>query len=258
MIKAKYTVVLKALMDNQVARAEIDKALSKYPLYTPPKAYDMVPDRQEINNRLLNHYKYREIGFETVGRFLDELEITMAEIMPYYNEMLKTVVTMADLPSPFDNVDVVETFREERSSKATSAAESASKTESTAQDSTDTHTGTETAGKTIESNTPQNVLGITAENIDNVPYADSVNFSKENASTDGSTASQSEGTTETTGNTSTSDESEGITEHTFTKKGNQGVNTYAHDMNEFRTSIIDVIDQMINDTRIQELFMFVY
>lgn len=258
MIKAKYTVVLKTIMDNRAARAEIDKALSKYPLYTPPKTYDMVPGRQEINNRLLNHYKYREIGFETVGRFLDELEITMAEIMPYYNELLKTVVTMADLPNPFDNVDVVETFREDRSSKAKSAADSHSKTESTAKDSTDTHTATETAGKTIESNTPQNVLGITAKNIDNVPYADSVNFSKENARTDGSTGSQSEATAETTGNTSTSDESEGTTEHTFTKKGNQGVNTYAHDMNEFRTSIIDVIDQMINDTRIQELFMLVY
>lgn len=258
MIKAKYTVVLKTLLDNQQARAEIDKALSKYPLYAPPKAYDMVPDRQEINNRLLNHYKYREIGFETVGRFLDELEITMAEIMPYYNELLKTVVTMADLEDPFGNVDIVETFREERSSKATSAAETASKTESTAQESTDTHTGAETAGKTVESNTPQSVLGITAEEIDNVPYADSVNFSKENTSTDGSTASQSEGTTEITGNTSTSDESEGVTEHQVTRKGNQGVNTYAHDMNEFRTSIIDVIDQMINDTRIQELFMLVY
>jgi hypothetical protein len=36
------------------------------------------------------------------------------------------------------------------------------------------------------------------------------------------------------------------------------VNTYAHDMNEFRTSIIDVVDQIVNDSRIRELFMLVY
>lgn len=258
MIKAKYTVVLKALLDNPAAKEKIYLALSKYPLYEPQKTYDMVPDRQAINNRLLNHYKYREIAFETVGRFLDELEITMAEIMPYYNELLKTVVTMADLPSPFDNVDVIETFREERSSKATSAAETTSKTESTANDNTDTHTGTETGSKAAESGTPQNVLGVTPDNIDNLPYADSINLSKEKSETDGSTATQSEANSETTGNTTSSDETEGFTEHTYTKTGNQGVNTYAHDMNEFRTSIIDVIDQMINDTRIQELFMLIY
>jgi hypothetical protein len=29
-------------------------------------------------------------------------------------------------------------------------------------------------------------------------------------------------------------------------------------MNEFRTSIIDVVDQIVNDRRIRELFMLVY
>lgn len=258
MIKARYTVVLKSLMDNKATKEKLDLALSKYPLYTPPGAYDMVPDRATINARLLNHYKYREIGFETVGRFLDELEITMAEIMPHYNELLKTVVTMADLPSPFDNVDVVETFKEERKNASKSEAESNSNTETKANDKAEASTTKDNTSKALESNTPQNVLGVTPEDIDTVPYADSLHLSKDKEATASESKSDSESNTKTKGNTATTDESQGTTEHTFTKRGNQGVNTYAHDMNEFRTSIIDVVNQMINDERIQELFMQIY
>lgn len=278
MIKAKYTVVLKALMDNAEAKAAIDKALSAYPLYQPVKHYDMIPNREEVNRRLLNHYKYHEIGFETFGRFLDELEITMGEIMPRYNELLKTIEIMAELPSPFDNVDVVETFEETRtgrsSSEGTTTGKSSSEgtttdnTSGTATDSTTTKNDVESYHKGVESGTPQDELSVPANNIDSVGYADKVNWDKDNSSADGTstrnstTGSNSSGTSKTesdsTGTSKTATDSSDTTKHTYTKKGNQGVNTYAHDMNEFRTSIIDVIDQMIQDPRIRELFMLVY
>jgi hypothetical protein len=246
MIHAKYTVVLKSLLDNPEVKPLIDQALSKYPLYKPEKDYDMVPDREGINQRLLNHYKYREIGFETVGRFLDELEITMGEIMPRYNELLKTVVTMADLPSPFDNVDVIETFEEERNDNSTS------ETSSTASDTTTTENNVSSNNKHVQSQTPQGQIAIAAKDIDSVPYADQVDWGKDNSNSEGSSTSNGE-----TSATATN-ESSGTTKHTYTKTGNQGVNTYAHDMNEFRTSIIDVVDQIVNDPRIQELFMLVF
>lgn len=246
MIYAKYTVVLKNLLDDPAAKAAIDKALSAYPLYKPEKAYDLIPDREEINQRLLNHYKYREIGFETVGRFLDEMQITMGEIMPRYNELFKTVVTMADLPSPFDNVDVVETFEEERTEN------SSSETATTANDTTTTNNQVNSDNKHVQSQTPQGNINIPAKNIDSVPYADQVDWGKDNSSSNGS--STSSGETSAAG----TNDSFGTTKHTFTKKGNQGVNTYAHDMLEFRTQIIDVVDQIVNDPRINELFMLVF
>lgn len=274
MIYAKYTVVLKSLLDDPAAKAQIDKALSLYPLYKPEKAYDLVPDREELNNRLLNHYKYREIGFETVGRFLDELRITMSEIMPRYNELLKTVVTMAELPSPFDNVDVVETFEEERTNTSTTDATTGTESATTEQDTTtstanDTTTTTNTVGsdsKQVQAQTPQGAINIPAKNIDTVPYADQVNWGKDNSSSNGSSTSEGETTATKNGETTTSSEETskvdttgtGTTKHTYTKKGNQGVNTYAHDMLEYRTQIIDVVDQIVNDPRINELFMLVY
>lgn len=258
MIYAKYTVVLKSLMDNPEVKPLIDKALSKYPLYQPDQAYDMVPDREGINQRLLNHYKYREIGFETVGRFLDELEITMGEIMPRYNELLKSVVTMANLPSPFDNVDVIETFEEERTNTSNTDSTSETETSSTAQDTTTTENHVSSDNKHVQSKTPQGQINIAAKDIDSVAYADQVDWGKDNSDSGGSSSSSGE-TAATSGTSSNeTNESSGTTKHTYTKKGNQGVNTYAHDMNEFRTSIIDVVDQIVNDRRIQELFMMLY
>ena len=259
---AKYTEVLKNLIENEHTKPLIDKALSTYPLLKVNKEYDLIPTREELNTKLLNHYKYREIGFETVGRFIDELEITMCEIMPYYNERFKTVITMADLPNPFDNVDIVETYDEERTNtvKGSNKSESAGESKSN-NDVTSNASGSDKRyDKKVHSDTPQSELSITGKDIDGVGYADSVEWN----SNEGESTSESKSNSNGSSNESASAQSEsntsenGTTKHTYMKKGNQGVNTYAHDMNEFRTSIIDVVTEIINDKHIAELFMLVY
>ena len=91
MILAKYTVELKTLMENEEARKMLNKAMSTYPLYSKKSkeefAPSYIPTREELNSKILNFYKYREIAFETPGRFLDELEVALIEIMPYYNQL---------------------------------------------------------------------------------------------------------------------------------------------------------------------------
>lgn len=258
MIRAKYTVVLHTLMTDQQLKEQLDLALSTYPLYKAEKVYDLIPTREQLNDRLLNHYKYREIGFETIGRFLDELKITMSEIMPRYNELFKTVETMANLPSPFDNVDVVETFSEERKTNSTTDSSTGTETTSTAVDTTTT-TGTASShNKHVNSKTPQEGISIPAEGIDSVNYADEAQWNKDTSTTGGTSSSDGSTTAFSDSQSNTTNEGSETVEHTYTKKGNQGVNTYAHDMNEFRTSIIDVVDQIVNDPRIRELFMLVY
>lgn len=261
---ARYTVELRDIIKN--AKPALDKALSTYPLYSNEKSYDLIPTRDQLNTKLLNHYKYREIGFETVGRFLDELEITMCEIMPRYNELFKTVVTMAELPSPFDNVDVIEKTTETRThSGVTSSEQSASSTSESSGTASDISSGSasQTAnGKHIESDTPQDQLTVGVDGMEDVDYASKAQWNEdrlENSSSGESSRTSSEsGTGSSTASGTGSSESTDTVEHTYTKTGNQGVNTYAHDMNEFRTSIIDVVDQIINDVRVAELFMMVY
>ena len=258
MIRAQYTVVLRTLMEDPQLKEQLDLALSKYPLYSSEKAYDLIPSREELNERLLNHYKYREIGFETIGRFLDELKITMGEIMPRYNELFKTVVTMAELPSPFDNVDVTETFEEEKTNTSTSDSTSETTTSSTANDSTTTTGTANSNNKHINSKTPGSMTSLPMEPIENVPYADEVQWNADKSTTGGTSSSNGETSATSDSASNVTNEGSETTKHTYTKKGNQGVNTYAHDMNEFRTSIIDVVDQIVNDRRIRELFMLVY
>lgn len=251
-------------MINEETKIALEKALSTYPLYVSQNETisELIPTREKLNEKLLNHYKYREIGFETVGRFLDELEITMCEIMPRYNELFKTVETMAELPSPFDNVDFVETFEQETTSSASNEGTDSRSNSNEVSNSGSSEASISNNGnsKQILSDTPQDSINIGAEEIDSVNYASTAEWSKTiSEGTDSrSTSDETHGTSSSEGSSASTSESSGTVKHTFTKKGNQGVNTYAHDMNEFRTSIIDVVDQIINDGRINELFMLIY
>ena len=277
---AKYTVLLSTLMESEQTKPLIDKALSTYPLYVGKKEYDLIPTRDELNRKILAHYKYREIGFETVGRFLFELEETMLLIMPYYNEIMKTIETMADLENPFDNVDFVETYEETRKSNDTSNGTvngSQTMTNEASASSTTTTTGSQTSEsesssttdneeKKKFSDTPQNNVS----NIDNylseytvdtnagAHEANESTTANSNASTTGSDESESTATatneTTTTGNST----NETTVSHTFTKKGNYGVTTFAHDILKYREQIVDVVNKIVTDKRINELFMLVW
>lgn len=279
---AKYTVELRTLMNNEDVKPLLDLALSTYPLYSTEKDIKLIPTRAELNTKLLNHYKYREIGFESVGRFLDELEITMCEIMPYYNERFKTIEIMHDLPNPFDNVDFVEEYTEERTGQneketigsASSSGETSSNdtghSETTASDESNTTATVNHNNKSVHTTTPSDTVSIPAQSIDTVTHADEVTWNQDKNSDTGTTQGSSSGETDTTneGHSESSATSENQIEeagshsetihHKFTKVGNQGVNTYAHDMNEFRTSIIDVVYEIITDSRVADLFMKVY
>ena len=290
MIYAKYTEVLKNLMDNEQTKKALDKAMSTYPLYEQKEqsvsGLSYIPTREELNKKILNNYKYREIGFETVGRFLDELEIALCEIMPYYNQMFQTVETMNVIEDIFGNIDITETYEETQESSAESSGQSQSTNEDSSKstnksnskntnessDTTESSSTTSNDDKKVHSDTPQGQLNITAKNIENIPYADSVEWNKSNSNNNGSSShstlgessedTSGESSTESSGTavTSGTNESSGLvkTKHTLHKKGNQGVNTYAHDMTEFRGTILNIEQQLINDERLSELFMRVF
>ena len=53
--------------------------LDSYPIWDESK-------RSELNQMLINHYFFDEIGLETPDRFAQRLSTAMYEIMPYYNQ----------------------------------------------------------------------------------------------------------------------------------------------------------------------------
>lgn len=249
---SSYTIMLKHLMEDDHVRPYLDEALSTYPMYTPKNTfeYSIIPTREELNTKLLNHYKYREIGFETVGRFLDELQITMNEIMPYYYQLFKTSDIINGLEDIFGNLDVEETYKETTSGLQTSEAGATTN----ATDSATTNSNVNSFNKSVKSSTPQGQLNIATNDIDSISYADEVNWNKSTSNDTATNSGESNSTSSSNGKNQTS----GTTEHTLRRKGNQGVNTYAHDMNEFRELIRNIEQEIITHPRIQELFMLVY
>ena len=67
---ANYTVYLSDLMNNEQIGKKLEAALSTYPIYIQRSKEEyipsVVPTREVLNKKILNHYKYREIGFESI------------------------------------------------------------------------------------------------------------------------------------------------------------------------------------------------
>ena len=245
-ITAKYTEVLDNLLHNEQTAEAIAQAMSTYPLYeTDPNKVNeygtsyKVPTRAELNNKILSYYRWREIGFETVGRFIFELETALKEIMPYYNQLYYS----ADQDfNPIYNVDYIRNTQRNKSDTnigSQSSSTSASATGSTTDES-----------KTVTSDTPQNQLSITNKQIDNLDYASEASWGKNSNSTTDNSNSSTNASNSVIGN-----EKEGIVE---TTKGNFGVTSAQDLIIKYRETLLNIEQLIINDKRIQELFMMVF
>lgn len=237
-IPAYYTEVLDNLLNNEEAKQAIDEAMSDYPLYQTntnlTKQYGtayQIPTRKELNDKILNHYRFQEIGQETFGRWLFELKTALNEIMPYYNQLFYS----ADQDfNPIYNVDYRKTIMGSQNAN--------SNTSSTGSDSSTNEEYT----KSVNSKTPQDLLNIANTGIDTVNYADDAGWGKSSGSTSG---------TNTTNGTSSSN---GSTSSIETTKGNFGVTSAQDLIIKYRETIINIEQKIINDPRIKELFMLIF
>ena len=247
----RYTEVLINLLENERTKAKIDEALSSYPLYTSTSSHEYIPNiiptRDEINKKILDHYKYREIGFETVGRFLDELEITMNEIMPYYNQLMFTMDQDYDIKY---NADYTRTINRQLANQGASNSQTNASTSSTTVDNSTVNN----YNKNVKSDTPQDSLSIVNTGIDTVTYANELGFNHDTNTENG----RHEGVSSSTGSgsqTSSTNETEGTTEAV---KGNYGQVSVQSLIEHYRKLILNIVQDIINDDRIKELFMNIY
>ena len=168
---AKFTVEL-----GVIIKSGFPLDLQSYPIFD--ESY-----REGLNNKIIRHYWFREIGFETAALFRDRLAMTMAEIMPYYNQLYK---------SQLMSVDPMVTHRLIRELGRT-----------------ENNTGSSNVsadGKTVYSDTPQGLLSI--GDIEDELYAS--NASIANSNTDSSASENRNANERETyfGNTSGKSESE--------------------------------------------------
>ena len=244
----KYTVSIYNLLQDDYSKQAINQAMSTYPLYESKSKQEygipnIIPTREELNKAILNYYMFREIGFETPGRFIFELETALKEIMPYYNQLYFSADQDYNV---IYNVDYKRTIDRERNEN------NQTNTSTQATDSSTTNSDMTTNGKDISSQTPQGQLNIGTKNINNVDYGDQASWNQ----------NISESTATNTGNSTTSgtgtNQVEDVESTVETTKGNFGVTSAQDLIKKYREIVINVTQQIINDPRIKELFMLVY
>ena len=276
---SKYTTELRYLIENN-----FDIGLKDYPIFD--ENY-----REPLNRKIINHYYFREIGFETAELFKRYLNNTMNEIMPYYNQLFKSELLEFN---PFYNVDKTVTADKNNNSVSDFVGNISGKNTQTADtENTQTNNGkqqtttaatstgesvgnstTKNKNKNVSSDTPQGFLSINS--IENETYAsaaemgnaETINNSKatsnnaENGITDQTTAdetkatgnSKSNATTETdTANKTTSNDFENYISHVIGKSEGE---SYSEMLMKFRETFLN-IDMMIID-ELKTCFMMIY
>lgn len=92
---SKVTITIRELLAGGMILFDPD---DKYPIWDEKH-------RPELEKKILEHYMFRQIGFETAGRFKYELNKLMREIMPYY---VKIWATTQYKYNPIENYNMVE------------------------------------------------------------------------------------------------------------------------------------------------------
>ena len=215
-----YTIELRRIEDL------FYKAMSDYPIYEEAH-------REELNLKIFRHYKYREVGFETVDMFLDRLRARMFEIMPAFNELYRSCDIEFD---PLSSVDMWSDTSGE-SETATASSSTADGSEST------TSTGTSSSNsKTVNYEMPQTYLSGSED------YATAAS----ETDADGTTGSQA---TQSSHGENTGESKANSANKSSTHQHGRG--EPAADMIErFRAQIINVDLEIVN--QLSDLFMSLF
>lgn len=216
----KYTTQIRSIVESGFPLFDFD-----YPIFDPN--YKAV-----LEQKIINRYYFREIGFETVGQFKWFLKTKLNEIMPYYNDHYKANEVFKTY-DPYKNKNVTTTDTRTNTQDVTNT------TEANGTSSNNT-TGTNT-GKTVFSDTPQ-------ARLQGEDYATNLTEVDDGSSMDSETTSDQSATT--TGKVTT------IDEYTSTIAGHDGMKYPSDILKDLRATFLN-IDKMILD-ELNDLFMNIY
>jgi hypothetical protein len=194
--------------------------------------------KKAFERKVVEHYYFRQIGSETVGRFKHELRAKMREIMPYYKQLYESVELMANVGDPFEAYNLTETFTKTTTGKASGTSEDVSESSENGKQNGKAN------NKTRFSDTPQGSI----DNLDN--YL--TNATIVNGDSEESSERSANGKTTNTNSTDAS----GTEDYTLTRRGNIGVQPLGQEMEYYRKALINVDMMVINE--LNELFLLVY
>lgn len=157
-------------LNNPFDTPDVDTIISKVRTkifnFTYPLPNNSEDKKVELETKIIKHYFMREIGFDSWGRFKLALNERLNMMMPYFNDLYKSIELQGD--NPLSNNEITEVKKSISSSENTGSA--------TSNDTTNT--------KQVFEDTPTSSLG-------NEDYATNItknNLESNNASTNQGTS----------------------------------------------------------------------
>lgn len=236
------TVELGELVDSGVDVWAFD-----YPVPAETVTYNgktaKVPfDKKGLEQKILDHYRFRQIGQETVGRWLHYFRTRMREIMPYYCQLYEFEAKWWNIEDPLESYNLTETF-----DKATTGSGSYSGSNSSESSGSSSGSSSENSGKSTKfSDTPQGSI----TNLDSYLTTATVE------SGDSSVTSSGETSEEISASSSSTSEDSGTENYTMTRRGNIGVQPLGTEVKNIREAFINIDLMVINE--LKDLFLQVY
>lgn len=210
-----------------------------------------VPWVKELwEQKIIDHYRFHQIGQETVGRWLHSFRTRIQEIMPYYVQLYEFEAKWFNIEDPLESYNLKETFEE--NTHGTGTQTSTGSSENTSESS-----GTSTTSKagTVDherkfSDTPQGDIS----NLENYM----TEATQENTRTSENGEDTSTGRASVTGSDSSESSSQntGTTSHILERRGNIGVQPLGTEVKNIRDAFINIDLMVINE--LKDLFLMVY
>lgn len=234
--------------------------------------------KEALEQKIVDHYRFRQIGQETVGRWLHYFRTRMREIMPYYVQLYEFEAKWWNIEDPLESYNLTETFDQATDNTGTdsgsnttqaSGSESVTGANSSEQTGSNSKNGTVTDASsnnttTKFSDTPQGSI----ENLESyMTTATKVEGSENKNQTVTETGTTSEKVTGTTtqstqdsnsasGTFSQTSRDSGTVRHTLTRRGNIGVQPLGSEVKNIREAFINIDLMVINE--LKDLFLQVY
>lgn len=258
---SKYTTELRYICENYAGLDEscgyndesvvIAKARTKlfdfeYPIYD--EAYKSV-----LETKIIKHYYFNEIGFETVGMFKHYLNARMNEIMPYYNQLYRSELLEFN---PLYDVDLTtdHTRGTEGSNKGTGTTESAGTDKYTRNLKDSEETAENGTNWAYNNDTPQGGI----DGLDSLDYLTSATKQTNNDGTNRTLeqTGNDERNATNTGSTTTTTEYKDTEDYLEHVKGKTGGSSYSTRLKEYRETFLNIDAEIID--RLSDLFMLLW
>ena len=102
------TVELRELVENGVDIWNFDYPTPAKTVSYNGKTADVPFDKEALQQKIVDHYYFRQIGSETPGRWLHQFRTRMREIMPYYVQLYEFEAKWQNVDDPLESYNLRE------------------------------------------------------------------------------------------------------------------------------------------------------